>query len=144
MEVIDRRNVLDWGNAHLNLQRRVWMPRSGHWEPGKPQAFTTVLLPHDPVADPAVLAATIAVLRDTPEATLLQVKDGDTVRTIVLNTAGKPVTVETLTTDAEAALLTAVHGKPTHLSAWHATQATLDGKKLLSSSKAKDLDCKVK
>jgi len=45
-----------------------------------------------------------------------------------------------LTTDAEAALLTLEKGAPTHLSAWHATQATLAGRPPIRSDTPKDLD----
>ena len=45
---------------------------------------------------------------------------------------------------AEAALLTLVKGKPTHLSAWHATVATLGKQRLWKSAQAKDLDVAVK
>lgn len=69
---------------------------------------------------------------------------GDTTRIVVLNSSGEPVTVETLATDAEAALLTMEHGKPTHLSAWHATRGMLGKKSLLSSPRPRNLDCELR
>ena len=62
---------------------------------------------------------------------------------MMLNTSGKPVTADALVTDAEAAMLTLVNGKPVHVSAWHATTATLGDKKLLSVRRARDLDWKA-
>jgi len=126
--------------AHYNLPLRAWYTRTGQWRPGKPQAFTTVLVPHDPKVDVTALAASIATVRDGGDCTVLKVTDGDTVRLIVLNTSGKPVTVDTLTTDAEAAMLTFVKGKPAHLSAWHATRTTLSGKSVAVSTQAVDVD----
>ena len=110
----------------------------------QPQAFTTVLLPHLPMADPEKLAATITAIQDSADATVLKVTDGETDRLIVLNTAGTRVTAGPMVTDAEAALLTLVNGKPAHLSAWHATTAVLGQKKLLASHEAQDLDYLVK
>jgi len=34
-----------YGKYFQNLPNRVWYPRTGDWEAGEPQAFTTVLLP---------------------------------------------------------------------------------------------------
>jgi hypothetical protein len=102
-----------------------------------------VLIPHDPRADPAAPAATITAIRDDGDCTVLKLADGHTVRLIVLNTSGRRVTAETVTTDAEAALLTTVQGKPSHLSAWHATHASLAGQVLHESDKPVDLDREV-
>ena len=143
MEVIDRRNVLDYVNAHLNLQRRVWMPRSGHWEPGKPQAFTTVLLPHAPEIDAAKLASNILVIKDTPGCTALQVTLDGILYLAVLNTSGKPVAAGKLETDAESALVTFANGK-IHVAAWHATTVCFNKQSLLSTTKPKDMDRTVK
>ncbi|OPZ86893.1 MAG: hypothetical protein BWY76_00735 [bacterium ADurb.Bin429] len=144
MQVVDGYTHSWYGNLYINLTRRVWYPREGEWLPGQPQAFTTVLLPHAPMPDPERLAATISSVLDTPETAILQVADGDTTRLIVLNTGGKLVAAGPLTTDAEAALLTLVKGKPTHLSAWHAATVKLGRKTLLSARTPRDLDVNVK
>jgi hypothetical protein len=144
MQVVDGPVGSWYGNYFINLSRRVWCPRTGDWQSGQPQAFTTVLLPHLPSAEPEKLAATIATVSDAPGVTVLKVTEGDTVRLIVMNSSGEPITAGTLVTDAEAALLTSIKGKPTHLSLWHAHKAALGKKKLLASAQAKDLDITVK
>ncbi|MHB9131634.1 MAG: hypothetical protein ACYDBB_11170 [Armatimonadota bacterium] len=144
LQIVDGPTNSWYGNSFINMPRHVWYPRTGDWQPGQPQAFTTVLLPHKPIEDPENLAATITALQDTPDATVLKVTSGDTVRLIIMNTSGKPVTAGPLVTDAESALLTLVKGKPTHVSAWHATKVTLGKKTLLTSKQPKDLDRAVK
>lgn len=144
MQIVDGYTNSWYGNLYINLTRRVWYPRTAEWQPGQPQAFTTVLLPHMPMPDPEKLAAAISTVSDSPAATVLKVVDGDTTRLILMNNSGKPVTAGPLVTDAESALLTLVKGKPAHLSAWHATTAILGKKKLLSSRAPKDLDIVVK
>ncbi|MHB9134230.1 MAG: hypothetical protein ACYDBB_24435 [Armatimonadota bacterium] len=131
-------------NSDMNLPLRSWYTRTGEWKPEEPQAFTTVLMPHAPGMDAAKLASSLATLQDTAEYTILQVRDGDTVRVIIMNTSGQPVSVGNLTTDAESAILTLVKGKPVHISAWHATKVTLGGKKLLEKKLAEDLDRQLK
>lgn len=128
------------GNSLMNLPMRAWYTRTGNWQPGQAQASTTVLLPHAPSVDAATLADTICVVRDTPEATVLRMTDGDTTRVVVLGCSGKPVTVGALVTDAEAALVTYVKGKPSHVSAWHATRLVLDGKVLLDAAEPTTVD----
>ncbi|MHB9024152.1 MAG: hypothetical protein ACYC7E_08245 [Armatimonadota bacterium] len=140
MQVVDGPTGSWYGNLYINLPRRVWYPRTGDWQSGQPQAFTTVLMPHLPSAEPEKLAATISKVSDSPDATVLKVIDGETVRLIIMNSGGKPVTAGALTTDAESALLTLVKGRPTHLSAWHATTAVYGKKTLLTSPKVKDMD----
>ncbi len=129
-----------YGNYFHNLPNRVWYPRTGDWEAGKPVAFTTVLLPHAPIADPAELAERISLLRDTGGVTAVQVKDGaGGSRTVVLNSSGRAVTVGALTTDAEAVLITREAGKKATLSAWHATTVRYEGKDLHKSDKPGDV-----
>ena len=140
MQVVDGPDRSWYGNYFINLTRRVWYPRTGDWRPGQAQAFTTVLLPHDPKVDPVALAASITTVKDSVNCTVLKVTNGDTARLIVLNTSGTSVTVGALVTDAEAAMLTTVNGKPSHLSAWHATRASVAGKALHRSGKAVDVD----
>ncbi len=144
MQIVDGATHSWYGNCYINLTRRAWYPRIGDWQPGRPQAFTTVLLPHAPMANPETLAATIGALFDTPDATALQVVDGATSRLILLNTGGKPVALGPLATDAEAALLTLVNGKPAHLSAWRATTIKLNGRPLLTTKTPKDVDKSLK
>ncbi len=60
-------------------------------------------------------------------------------RTVVLNSSGRSVTVGTLTTDAEAVLIVREAGKPTTLSAWHATAVRYEGKELHKAEKAGDV-----
>jgi hypothetical protein len=131
----DRSGLPGYEKSHINYPLRAWYPRTGDWQPGQPQAFTTVLLPHAPVADPGKLAATICALQDTPGATVLQVKDGNITRLLLFNSSGTSVSAGPLITDAEAAVLTLVDGKPSHLSAWGATGVSLDGKKLYGATK---------
>ena len=109
-------------------------------EAPQPKAVITIR----PTDNPMQMAALKPLLKSDPgrlsgeKAWLLT--DGDTVRLVVLNTSGKPVTAGAVTTDAEAAMLTVVTGKPSHLSAWHATRASVAGKVLLQSDKAVDVD----
>ncbi|MHB9027073.1 MAG: hypothetical protein ACYC7E_23295 [Armatimonadota bacterium] len=131
------------GNSYLNLPQRAWYTHTGDWKPGEPQAFTTVLMPHAPQVNAAALAAGIKALAAPPGCTALKITDGDTQRLIILNNSGKSVTVEKLATDAEAAILTLVKGKPTRLSAWQATTAVLNGKTLAKTAKAGDVDKKL-
>lgn len=128
-----------YGDYFQNLANRVWYPRTADWEAGKPVAFTTVLLPHIPMADPAELAERISLIKDTPEVTAVQVKDAaGGSRTIVMNSSGRTVTVGTLTTDAEAVLIARSGGKTT-VSAWHATVVKYDGKELRKAGEAGDV-----
>jgi hypothetical protein len=127
----DRSGIEAYAKAkHNNLPLRAWYTATGAWQPAQPQAFTTVLMPHAPGMDTAKLAGTISVELDSPGCTVLRVVDGDTVYLAVLNSGGKPLTVKGLTTDAEAALLTAVKGKLASLAAWQATLVSFNGKVL--------------
>ncbi len=144
MQLVEGAGYSWYGSYFQNLPNRVWYPRTGDWAAGEPQAFTTVLLPHMPVADPAKLAERIRLVKDTPEATIVQVQDGDTTRTCVLSSGGRTVAVGNWRLEAEAALLTAVRGKSTHVSAWHATRVMLRGKSLLRTEEPQDLDLAVK
>ena len=121
-------------NSLMNLPMRAWYTRTRTWQPGKPQAFTTVLMPHKPTVDAAALAATISIVKDTADSTALKVADGDTVTLIVLAAPGKTVTVDRLALEAEAVMLITVKGEPRHLSAWQARRVTLDGKVLFQSN----------
>jgi hypothetical protein len=141
LQVVDGpKNSSYYGNYYINLTRRVWYPRTAEWRPEEPQAFTTVLLPHLPVAQPAKLAAAITALEDSPESTILMVTVGDTSHMIVLNSSGKQITAGDLQTDAEAALLTSLKGKPTHFSAWNATFSTMRGEVIARSEKPETVD----
>lgn len=103
-------------------------------------AFTTVLLPHAPVADPGVLASRISLVRDSAGVTALLVKDevGGS-RSIIRNSSGCAVTVGTLTTDAEAVLIARpADGKAT-LSAWHATAVRYESKDLRKADQRGDV-----
>jgi hypothetical protein len=129
-------------NGYINLPMRAWYQRTVDAQPGQPQAFTTVLLPHAPGLDAAKLAASITRLSDTPGCTVLQVKGEDGVRILVLNSSGKAVTTGKLTTDAEAALLTI--GKTTTVSAWHATSVVYGTTVVLKSKTPKDVEKTLK
>ena len=124
----------------MNLPRRVWYPRTGHWEPGKPQAFTTVLLPHAPDEDPARLAATITLDADAPTMTALRITEGDTVRLVMLSNGEQVVTVEDVSTDAEAMMLTYRQGKPMHVSAWNLRMLRTGTSAILCSDARRNLD----
>ncbi len=129
-----------YGNYFINLPRRVWYPRTADWEAGKPVAFTTVLLPHAPVADPSVVADRISLVRDSAGVTAILVKDeAGGSRSIILNSSGRAVTVGTLTTDAEAVLISRPAGQKATLSAWHATAVKYEGKELHKSDQPKDV-----
>jgi hypothetical protein len=119
------------GNSYINLPMRAWYQRTVDAQPGQPQAFTTVLMPHAPGMDAAELAGAITLLRDEPGLTVLQVKGADATRTLLLNSSGKPVTIGKLTTDAEAALLTP--GKTTHVELWQATAAKYGSQTLVKA-----------
>ena len=140
MQLVQGAGYSWYGHYFQNLANRVWYPRTGEWEPGQPQAFTTVLLPHVPVADPGPLADRISLIKDTPEVTAVQVQDAaGGSRTLALNSSGKTVTVGTLTTDAEAVLITRAAGKRATLSAWHATSVQYNGKEVYKAGTAGDV-----
>jgi len=86
--------------AYAPLRTRyVWQ---GIVEPGKPVAFTQILLPHSPLQPAAELAAGIKVRLDTPEQTALCVAaEKGREEWIVLNAAGSPLKADTLETDAK-------------------------------------------
>jgi hypothetical protein len=129
-------------NGHINLPFRAWYQRTVDAQPGQPQAFTTVLLPHAPGMDAAKLAAAITTLRDDAGVTAVQVKGNDATRIVLLNSTGKPVTLGKLTTDAESALITIT--KTTHVSVWHATKATYGKTVVLNSKAPKDTEAELK
>lgn len=129
-----------YGNYFIQQPRRVWYPRTGDWRPGDPQAFTTVLLPHAPVADPERLAAGIERVTDEPGLTVISVKDAafdrdatadqtpPVDRIVLFNSSGGEATYGALVTDAEAALLTMENGRTVRISAWGAKVLRLEGK----------------
>ncbi len=127
-------------NSDINLRLRAWYWRNGTWPAGKPVAFTTVLLPHEPTADATPLADSIELLTDKPETTVLRVKDGDTERLIILNSGGKRINVGSIVFEGEAAVVTYLKGKRTHFSAWATKLVALDGKPLFRSEKPGEVD----
>jgi len=128
--------------SHVNLPIRAWYYRTGTWPAGSTLAFTTVLLPHDPTVSALGLVQTIDAVADTSDYTAVRVLDlrDDSVRLVLINTCGGPVTVGPLATDAESVLLTYQHGKAAHFSAWHATQLTYAGYAIASAKAPTTMD----
>ncbi|MHB9133253.1 MAG: hypothetical protein ACYDBB_19460 [Armatimonadota bacterium] len=130
-------------NSYQNMPLRAWYTRTGTWQPEEPQAFTTVLIPHDPKISATQLAQSIESVRDDEQCTAVRIQDTDGVRLAVINTSGKSVIIDDLVTDAEAALVTLKNGK-FHISAWHATTVRFGNKVLLKAAKPQDVEKDVK
>jgi hypothetical protein len=127
---------------HVNLPMRAWYHRQGTWSPGSTQAFTTVLLPHDPTVSALELAKTIETVVNTPDYTAVRVLDltDDSVRLVLINTSGGMVKVGPFETDAESGIVTYQHGKAAHFSAWHATKLAYAGHPIASAKAPTDVD----
>lgn len=127
-------------NSDINLQLRAWYHRTGTWPAGKPVAFTTVLIPHEPTGDGCEFGAGISVVRDGPEGTILSCKEGNTERLVILNSGGKPVSVGALEIEAEAAIVTYLNGKRTHLAGWGVKSVRLGEETLFRSTQRVTVD----
>ncbi len=131
-------------NSDINLRLRAWYWRTGTWSAGQPQAFTTVLMPHAPIADAGPLAESITVLSDKPETTALRVKEGDTERLVILNSGGKRANVGSIVFEGEAAVVTYLKGRRTHFSAWKTKFISLDNTPFFRSEKPARVDEDIK
>jgi len=56
--------------------RRVWYQRSATLEPGRPQHFSSLLVPHPPTPNASALADGIEPVLDTDDAAVLKLADG--------------------------------------------------------------------
>jgi hypothetical protein len=129
MELVDGpKKSAAYGDYYINLPRRVWYPRTGRWSAGSSIAFTSVLVPIAPDADPSVLAGAIETIKDSSEATVLSTAIGGIRRVVVMNNSGKTLREGDIETDAEAAVLTYSDGRPVRVAAWNATFASVHGK----------------
>ncbi|MHB9024994.1 MAG: hypothetical protein ACYC7E_12625 [Armatimonadota bacterium] len=140
-----RKEIINYhpATSHINMPLRAWYTRTGDWQPGQSQGFTTVLIPHDPAVKAETLVPNITPLRDDEGCSAVQIKAADAVRIALINTTGQSVTIGKLVTDAEAALVT-VTRKGTHISVWHAMNVRYGGKTLLKVKKAQDKEFTVK
>ena len=108
------------------LTRYAWQ---GIVEPGKPLAFTQLLLPHSPLQPAAELAAGVRIVLDTPEQTVMRIgAEKGREEWIVLNAAGAPIKAEALETDARQLYLDVSEGKVARALLVDGTHLTLAGK----------------
>ena len=126
-------------NSYINLPMRAWYTR--RMLQGIQKAFTTVLMPHDPMtlANLQALVNRIETVQDDDRTTALTITDDTYIYLIVMQSfshgrarvaatlpiSGKPINLEV---DGETTLLTCNHdGTPVHASAWGASALTLNG-----------------
>jgi hypothetical protein len=108
LEMLNRYQDQPWRVLPLRL-RYTW---KGLAKQGERLHFTTLLLPHAPVTNPAELAAGITTLADSLTLTALRItaiKDRED--WVVLNDTGDAVTVGELETDARQMHLTVITGR---------------------------------
>ncbi|HOF89828.1 MAG TPA: hypothetical protein PLZ36_17250, partial [Armatimonadota bacterium] len=128
-----------WRVLPLRL-RYTW---KGLAKPGDRRHFTTLLLPHAPMLNPAELAAAITTLADTADLTVLRIAAGtDREDWVVLNETGDAVTAGDLETDARQLHLTIrTDLKPArHLLMVGGTYVKLKGETLATAAKEAVLD----
>jgi hypothetical protein len=118
-----------YNNNYLNLPNRVWAPRQDSWQANSSHFFTTVLVPHKPEESSKEIAAGIAVVEDHGDATVLRIKLRGEEYLVAMGAPGHGVSEGPLKTEAEAAVVRVAPGTPA-VSAWGASAATLDGKRI--------------
>lgn len=154
MQVVDRTAT---DPRCLDVPNQLSYAWQGTARGGQTLHFTEVLYPHAPrVVRPKVVdkdnpknkgflgesdADAIEVLADSPAASVLRCKfDPDRVEWIVCNPSGSRLEVGELNTDARAAYLDVVHGKPIAISVADATFVTLDGADLVPQDRRKNVE----
>lgn len=118
------------------LPQRVRYEWRGKGSTSQVEAFTTLLLPHDPIRNPATLARSIHVLVDDASSSVVRVDDSQGgSQWFILNEEGRPLKTGSLETDARQAYLRVEAGQIVTCSAHEAAFLSLGGKVALKSAR---------
>jgi hypothetical protein len=137
-----RLEVLDQGKQdrkYAGSPLRTRYAWQGIVEPDQPLRFLQLYLPHDPRVPGRTLAEGIEVVLDAPGQTVLRLAaEKGREEWIVLNTPGKTIKTDALTTDARQLYLDLRDGKPQRAMLLDGTHLTVAGKSLWKQDKRGD------
>jgi len=125
-----------------NMTDRVWYHKAVQLKGPKRETFSTVLLPHAPMADPARLAKGISSVVDADEgrAAVKITTPGGATLWVGINEKGRPLTAGPVATDAKSFLVRQDAGRT--LTYWlvEATSLKVDGKEVFAAPKRETVD----
>ncbi len=112
----------------IDTGQRIWQYREGTWAQNDPQAFVTLLWPHDPDMDPHLLVESIQTQEDTPLCSIIRIAGANGREEFLwINRSGQVRTIANVETDAESGYLSWQHGQLMQVSCIKATVVRLDG-----------------
>jgi hypothetical protein len=126
---------------YINLQKHIWAPLTGTWNPDDAVGFATLLYPHAPdeAVPAAALAARIQTVQHDATATTLRIATPSATYLLLVNNTLADRPLGAFVVDAEAAVLTLTNEVPTRLSLWHVSHVQLGERVLLAGDARIDL-----
>lgn len=98
--VMDKtRGIVD-RDLFTNARSRIWCQKTTQLQPGEPERFSTLLLPHAPTGDASALPTGSSVLRNTESCQVLYMELGGEQVWVGINEQGERLVMGDLVTDA--------------------------------------------